>query len=313
MDLKLISLKKALSLDRSKLIYIGAFFLCFAACSKNSIPQFEGKRAYRYLKEQCDFGPRVPGTKAHEDCLNYYVKFFKDLGVKPEIQRFTSLNYAGNFIPMANIIARFKGKSERSCILMAHWDSRPWADKDTNEEARNKPILGANDGASGVAILMEIANHIAKKPPKYNVTIVLFDGEDFGMEGDYSNYLLGSKYFAKNISPPFPEFGILLDMVGDSTLKIYKEGYSVKFAPALVDTIFSIAKELNFKEFIPAVKHYIIDDHLPLNEAGIPTINIISFEYKYWHTLNDTPDKCSAKSLETVGTVVLHLLYTGRY
>lgn len=293
------------------IILIALFYL--VGCGKNSIPRFDGERAYRYLKEQCEFGPRVPGSVAHDECLKYYVKFFTDLGVKPELQRFTALSYTGSFIPMTNVIVRFKGTGSKGCILAAHWDSRPWADKDTSKDAQNKPILGANDGASGVAVLMEIANHLKKKKPKYDVTIVLFDGEDYGVEGDYSNYLLGSKYYAKNLSSPLPNFGILLDMVGDSVLKIYKEGYSVKFAPALVDTIFSIAKRLNYTAFIPAVKHYIIDDHLPLNEIGIPTIDIISFEYKYWHTLEDTPDKCSAKSLEIVGTVVLHLLYTGRY
>ncbi len=304
-------MKKGLIKSYFALVSVIVFFIL--CCGRNSFPEFDGASAYRYLKEQTDFGPRVPGSKAHDDCLNYYVKFFTRLGAKPELQRFTALSYSGNFIPMTNVIVRFKGKSKRSCILCAHWDSRPWADKDTSADAKTKPILGANDGASGVAVLMEIANHISKKPPHYNVIMILFDGEDYGVEGDYSNYLLGSKYFAKNLSHPLPEFGILLDMVGDSILKIYKEGYSVKFAPSLVETVFAIARELNFSEFIPAIKHYIIDDHLPLNEAGVPTINIISFDYKYWHTLQDTPDKCSSNSLKIVGTVVLNLLYSGRY
>jgi len=279
------------------------------SCSKSNIPRFDGERAYRYLKEQCDFGPRVPGSAAHEECLKYFVKFFTDLGKKPELQRFSVLGYDGNFLALTNIIVRFEGKSKPTYLLCAHWDSRPWADKESSEVAQKTPILGANDGASGVAVLMELAHHFVRRQPKYNIIIVLFDGEDYGHKDDLSNYLLGSKYFAKNLVPPIPDRGILLDMVGDSVLKIYQEGYSKKYAQAFLDTVFNIAKQLNYSEFIPAVKHYIIDDHLPLNEAGIPTINLISFDYKYWHTLEDTPDKCSSKSLEIVGNVLLNLLY----
>jgi Zn-dependent M28 family amino/carboxypeptidase len=201
-------------------------------------------------------------------------------------------------------------------LLCAHWDTRPRADHDQNIERRNEPILGANDGASGVAVLLEIASLMSKQPPPVGVDIVLFDGEDYGLEGDTPNYLLGSRHFADTKPPEYvPRFGILLDMVGDRSLEISKEGNSVAFAPDIVELVWATARSLNCPEFVDVVVEPITDDHVPLNEAGIKTVDLIDFRYpdethRYWHTHEDTPDKCSVESLEVVGTVLTHVVYT---
>ncbi len=174
---------------------------------------------------------------------------------------------------------------------------------------QSEPILGANDGASGVALLLEIASILAVDKPNWGVDIVLFDGEDYGPEGRYDMYLLGSQFFVKNLGDYRPEFGILVDLIGDENLEIYREGYSERHAKNIVDLIWDQAKELNSESFHDSVKHWVLDDHIPLIQAGIPCANIIDIDYPYWHTLGDTPDKCSPQSLKEVGEVILKILY----
>lgn len=208
-----------------------------------------------------------------------------------------------------NIIASFYPEKTRRILLCAHWDTRPFADKETDPELKKLPILGANDGASGVAVLLEIASIISKKEPKWGVDIVLFDAEDYGSEQRGVEFCVGSKFFAKNLGNYRPEFGILLDMIGDKDLNIYKEGYSDLYARDIVDLIWDLAKKLKVECFKDSVKYFMVDDHLPLISAGIPCVDLIDFDYPYWHTLSDTPDKCSPKSLEQVGKVLLKILY----
>jgi Zn-dependent M28 family amino/carboxypeptidase len=200
-------------------------------------------------------------------------------------------------------------------LLCAHWDTRPRAEQDPDKSKRNKPILGANDGASGVAVLLELASLLRTKAPPIGIDIALFDGEDYGAEGDHANYLLGSRYFAKNRPSSYlPRFGVLLDMVGDKNLELPKEGFSVRYAPGVVNLVWSTARELGISQFVDAAGEDIIDDHLPLNEAGIPTIDLIDFNYpdptnRFWHTHQDIPENCSPESLEAVGAVLVHVLY----
>ena len=221
---------------------------------------------------------------------------------------------------MTNIIASFDLEKGNRILLCAHWDTRPWADQDPNPENHNKPIPGANDGASGVACLLEIARIIHQKKSRFGVDIVLFDGEDMGysiqnekfkMKNDlplpYGGYLLGSTYFAQNLREYRPQYGILLDMVGDRNLEIYIEGNSNRFAPEWARRIFEKAKGI--PQFHPEVRYTITDDHIPLNQAGIPTLVLIDFDYPYWHTLEDTPDKCSPESLQAVGNLLVRVLY----
>jgi len=283
-----------------------------------SVPVFDGKRAFAYLVTQTDFGPRVANTPAHEKCLTYLYSELKQFADTVWLQPFTHKGYEGTFLRFTNVIASFNpanGRTSRRIILCAHWDSRPWADQDTLAKNRAKPVPGANDGASGVAILLEIARQMKTTPPPIGVDVVFFDGEDYGRSRDLDNFLLGSRYFAKNKPAGFnPDFGILLDMVGDAQLEIPKEANSLQFAPDVVDLIWSTARGLGITTFIDAPGETVYDDHLPLNEAGIRTIDLIDFNYpdesnRYWHTVEDTPDKCSPESLEDVGSVLLHVLY----
>jgi len=279
-----------------------------------TVPQFDGESSFKYLEKQVSFGPRNPMSSGHEECKNWLVSElgkFSERVVKQDFMHYDPrLNK--NF-KMTNIVASFNLPAERRVILCAHWDTRPVADKDLPENV-DKPILGANDGASGVAVLMEIARLMKDQLPSVGVDIVLFDGEDYGPEGILEEYFLGSKYFAKNLNDYKPVFGILLDMVGDAQLNLPIEYQSQYYARNIVEKVWSAATELGYSQFEQQVGSAVNDDHIALIEAGIPCIDIIDFEYpdkshKYWHTLEDTPDKCSPQSLKVVGQTVLQVIY----
>ena len=282
------------------------------------IPPFHGQEAFRFLTAQTDLGPRNPGSKGHDRCLAYLEQTLVRLADTVRLQPFTHAGYDGATLQLTNIIASFKPESPARVLLCAHWDTRPRADRDENPRRRNEPITGANDGASGVAVLLQLATLLKTHPPTIGVDIVLFDGEDYGLEGDTGNYLLGSRHFASTASRAVvPRFGILLDMVGDAALELPREGYSVRYAPDVVNLIWATARGLGITEFVDFLGGEIIDDHLPLNEVGIRTVDIIDFDYpdpthRYWHTHQDTPDKCSPESLEAVGTVITHVVYNER-
>ena len=210
---------------------------------------------------------------------------------------------------LTNIIASFYPEMKKRVILCAHWDTQPFADKDPNPQNRSQPILGANDGASGVALLLEIASLLSANKPKLGVDIVFFDAEDYGTEDRLDMYCLGSQFFSRNLGDYRPEFGILVDLIADEDLELYREGYSDRYAKEIVDLIWNRAKELNLKSFRDSVKHWVLDDHIPLLQAGIPCIDIIDLDYPYWDTLEDTPDKCSPQSLKEVGEVIISILY----
>jgi Zn-dependent M28 family amino/carboxypeptidase len=201
-------------------------------------------------------------------------------------------------------------------FISAHWDTRPWADQDPEKKNRSKPLIGANDGASGVAIILELARQLKQFPPTIGVDLVLFDGEDLGTSGVGGSFSIGAQHFAKNRPPGFnPRFGINIDMVGDRNLEIEREQNSERLAPEVQSLIFSTARRLMNPGFIDSPGSEITDDHLPLNDVGIPTVDLIDFKYpdgsnKYWHTMADTPDKCSAESLGAVGTLLLEIIYT---
>lgn len=307
-----------------------ACFVLFVSCTGDSprqhvpptpektvtIPRFDGSRAFDYLTRQTSFGPRSPNSTGHTACLQFLVAEFRKFADDVRLQEFTYRGYGSEQLRLTNIIASFRPEAMARILLCAHWDTRPRADQDENPARRNEPILGANDGASGVAVLLEIASLLKSQPPHIGIDIVLFDGEDYGLEGDHSNYLLGSQHFARTKSQDYlPRFGILLDMVGDTYLEIPREEHSVRFAPDIVDLVWKKARELGYAMFLDEVGGPVIDDHLPLNDAGIKTIDIIDFNYpdqthRYWHTHQDTPDKCSPESLEAVGTVLTHIVYT---
>ncbi len=292
-------------------ILVFLFLLLFSSCQSQVIPEFNAQNAFQHLEKQCEFGPRVPGTAAHLKCRDYLDTTLRKYADRVTLQPFNVTIESGKSpVTSYNIIANFYSAKTRRILLCAHWDTRPWADRDPDPANHNKPVMGASDGASGVAVLLEIARIIKIVPPKYGVDIVLFDAEDFGTYGQNDTWALGSKQFARNAVREYhPEFAILLDLIGDADQQLYIEQNSYKYARKIVDRIWNIADQMGIPEFIPEVKFDVYDDHLNLLEIGIPAVDIIDFDYKYWHTVEDTPDKCSPQSLGNVGRVVLGVLY----
>jgi len=291
-----------------------SFFLLtilFSSCQGQNIPEFDEQNAFEHLKKQCQFGPRVPGTPAHLNCRDYLVATLKKYADRVTLQPFrVTISQNQSTVTCYNIIANFQSGKPGRVLLCAHWDTRPWADQDPDPANHDKPVPGASDGASGVAVLLELARIIHATPPKYGVDIVLFDAEDFGRYGQNDTWAQGSKQFAQHMVKTYhPEFAILLDLIGDADQQLYIEQNSYRYARKIVDRVWNIAEQLGVTEFVPEVKFDVYDDHLNLLEIGIPAIDIIDFDYKYWHTVSDTPDKCSPQSLANVGKVLLGVLY----
>ena len=281
-----------------------------------TIPRFDGTAAFSCLLRQVQFGPRNPNSEGHRACAQYLTGLLGAYADTVRLQEFTHNGYKNEVLSLTNIIGSFNPAAKSRILLCAHWDTRPRAEHDENKARRNEPILGANDGASGVAVLLHLASLFKTTRPAVGVDVVFFDGEDYGMEGDHQRYFLGSRYFATAKDPDYaPQFGILLDMVGDTYLELPREGYSVRFAPDVVDLVWNTARDLGISQFVADVGPEIIDDHLPLNEGGLKTIDLIDFNYpdptnRFWHTHQDTPEHCSPLSLEAVGTVLTHVIYT---
>jgi hypothetical protein len=285
---------------------------------------FDKERALAFLRAQCAFGPRVPGTPPHSRARDYLKRELARWADEVQEQRFSEVLGAGR-VELTNLIAIFHpsgsekalaGKeaaapeSSTRVLVCAHWDSRPTADQETDPQRRARPIPGANDGASDTAVVLELSRVLAVRRPPQEVMLVLFDGEDYGPKID--RMLLGSRHFARNYRGPKPEWAALLDMVGDKNLEIPVEGYSQQMAPKVVERIWQAAEAIGSRPFVRRPGPWVQDDHLPLLRAGIPCIALIDFDYPYWHTLEDTPDKCSADSLQAVGDVLLHAIYNTR-
>jgi glutaminyl-peptide cyclotransferase len=287
----------------------------------SNLPSFSGDRAYELLKKQVDFGPRAPNTEAHTACAGFLESALSSLADSVTVQSFTVPGYDGEQLALRNIVARFLPASKERVLLCAHWDSRPRADRETDEAKKTLAIPGANDGASGAAVLLHLAELMHARKPGVGVDLVFFDGEDYGKEGDESMFCIGSKYFAASVDESYkPLFGVLLDLVGDSTAEFAMEGSSRQYAGDVVEIVWTIASQHLFKRFTAVTPSSIYDDHVPLNlTAGIKTIDIIDADLvghktpverrKYWHTLRDTPVQCSPKTLGEVGTVLTDLVY----
>jgi glutaminyl-peptide cyclotransferase len=249
---------------------------------------FDGQRAYTDVQTQVSFGPRVPGSEGHAKIQEWMRAELEAAGWQVEIQTSEALGH-----PIENIVAR-RSAEPPQIILGAHYDTRMFADSDPDPAQHANFVPGANDGASGVAVLLELARSLPEETVP--IWLVFFDAEDNGrIEG--WDWILGSREFVKN--NPVPRAAIIVDMIGDADLNIYKERNS---NPDLTDEIWEVAKGLGYEsKFIPEYKHSMIDDHTPFVEAGIPAVDIIDFDYPYWHTVQDTPDKVSAESLQAVG------------
>ena len=284
-------------------------------CQSN-VPRFDEDHAFSYLVAQCDFGPRNPGSDGYYACLDYLITELDKSANEIILQDFSYQEQRYNKrYNLENIVARFNPDAEFQTVISAHWDTRPWADQEDLRQDRDQPIIGANDGASGVAILLELAKIMGENPPPIGVNLVFFDGEDLGVPGENETYCQGSRFFAKNLPIPRPDEAINLDMVGDKQLVLPIERYSLEYHPKLVRHLWDRAKDMGLDAFIGRVDYAIYDDHIPLNEiAGIPSINIIDFKYpnsyaNFWHTLNDIPENCSEESLGQVGDLMVDYIY----
>jgi len=297
-------------------IHLMIFLLASSIGCQTRIPVFNGDAAFTHLVAQCDFGPRNPGSVGHQKALDYFLNVLTTLADTVSTQSFTEIMpRSKQKVEMHNIIAQFNPKAKKQIMISAHWDTRPWGDRSLSIMRKDQPILGANDGASGVAILLELAKVLHDNPQKIGVNLVLFDAEDFGSSGDSWSYCKGSQYFAKNLPITLPEYAINLDMVGDANLEIYIERISYKQNPSLVLELWGLAEELKLSGFKKMAKYSIFDDHVPLYElAGIPAVDIIDFDYpdektNYHHTYNDIVENCSPESLRQVGTLMVHHIY----
>ncbi len=300
---------------KNKLLVIFCILL-LTNCQSQKL-SFDGMAAFGWLEKQCEFGPRNPGSDGYNQCKKFLIDNLNDFADTVFTQSFsyTELKY-NNTYDLTNIIAQFNTPSDQHILLGAHWDTRPWADMDPNPSNWSKPIIGANDGASGVAVLLELAKMFKAHPPPIDITIVFFDCEDMGVEGVPNSYAQGSKYFAENLPIEKPDYGIIVDMVGDAILEIPIERNSYRVAPELISILWDITEELNLSAFKNRLGYDVFDDHIPLWEiAGIPAIDLIDMNYpntriNYWHTMNDTPNNCSPESLRQVGTLLTNYIYS---
>jgi len=289
---------------------------CSQNDSKMDMPSFNEQRAFQHLIDQCSYGPRNPGSIGYNNFATYLEKYLKNLSSNIIIQDFTYLEHiTGVERNGKNFIIQFNKESNERILIGAHWDTRAISDEDTDEDNRSMPVLGANDGASGTAVLMELATIFSINSPPIGVDIVFFDAEDVGISGQPTTYAMGSEYFSKNLPIDKPDSGIIVDMVGDKYLKIPIERFSYQIDRDAVKELWSLASDLSLSAFEYTVGYEIYDDHVPLWEnAKIPTIDIIDFDYpnlfyNHWHTQNDTPENCSPQSLGQVGTLLVNYVY----
>jgi glutaminyl-peptide cyclotransferase len=276
-----------------------------SGCAKSAPPPFDGVSAFAFLREQCDLGPRYPGSPGHAAVRALLLEKLAAFGARVAEQPFEAALSTGDTLRLVNIVGSYRPEARKRILLGAHYDTRPRADRDPDPANRSRPIVGANDGASGVAVLLEIARLLAVSKPSVGVDLVFFDGEDWGEEGSTSDYLLGSRRYAKSLGDRRPIAMILVDMVGERDSRMPVEGFSAAASPALCARIYGIARTLRVPNLVQSPGSSIIDDHLPFIQAGVPAIDLIDFEYPYWHTLADTPDKCSSGSLAAVGSVLI--------
>jgi Zn-dependent M28 family amino/carboxypeptidase len=292
---------------------------------------FNGQTALSYVKPQLAFGPRVPGTPAHEKEADWIIAEMKKRTDSIIVQSWTQTTTKGEKLPMRNIIARFNPQAAERVLYLTHWDTRPTADDDSNFGKRAGSFDGANDGASGVALFLALGDVFKKTPPSVGVDLLFVDGEDWGAfdadsAGNYPDALFGSQYFASHLPDPSykPMFGVLFDMIGDADLQIYQEAFSARNAPEVVQRVWQTAADLGYSDYFlaqPGIE--ITDDHRPLQNKGLRVIDVLDIQYgplpavhdaatpsnpNYHHTTQDTFDKLSAKSLQVVGDVAVTLV-----
>ncbi len=279
-------------------------------------PDFNADTAFAYLSKQVAFGPRVPNTPEHLACKDWLLAQLHKFAQEVEVQQGKVMAYDGSSLDMYNLIASFNPQQKYRIMLSAHWDTRPFAERDSVR--RDEPIDGANDGASGVAILLEIARQLSQRPIGIGVDIMLWDAEDYGDSDTRDSYCLGSQFWAKNSPNYKARYGILLDMVGGKDAIFTMEGSSMKYAPKVVRSVWDVANKIGYsKYFLFEKTPSVIDDHYYINAIkGIQTIDIIQFDRNTeshfipsWHTHQDNLEGIDKQTLKAVGQTVLTLLF----
>lgn len=292
------------------------------------VPIFDADSAYSFIEAQLAFGPRVPSTASHRKCADYLVSRFKGYGATVISQEADLKAYNGDVLKACNIIAQFQPEKKERVMLCAHWDTRPWADSDPDKANHYKPLPGANDGGSGVGVLLEIARHLATVPSSVGVDIILFDAEDYGLHENDSHlwskhrhsWALGSQYWSINPHTPgySARYGILLDIVGAPGSRFCHEGYSVNYAADVVEKVWKWADKTGYGNyFVNEEGGSITDDHYYVNSIlGLPCIDIINCDPEspngfgpYHHTMKDDIDWIDKSTLKAVGQTVMTVIY----
>ena len=292
---------------------------------QQNVPAFDADSAWVFVENQVKFGPRVPNSEAHVACGNYLTSELKRFGAQVYEQEATLTAYNGTQLKAKNLIGSYNPENSKRVLLFAHWDSRPYADHDKDPANQMKPIDGADDGASGVGVLLEMARQFSIKSPAIGIDIIFFDAEDYGTpefvkEYKENTWCLGAQFWAKNphVKGYKADFGILLDMVGAKNASFFKEATSMRYAPQIVEEVWSTARDLGYgKFFINAEGGAITDDHqYVILGRNIPCIDIIYTDPEsdngfgpHWHTQNDTMDNIDRETLKAVGQTVLQVVY----
>lgn len=285
-------------------------------------PAFEADSAYAFCERQCAFGPRTMNSEAHEACGQWIAAQFEHYGLKVIEQRATLRGFDGTPLKSTNIIASYQPKAPDRIMICAHWDSRPWADNDPDTLNHSKPVMAANDGASGVAVMLELARLLKTQTSlPIGVDFICFDAEDWGSDDVPDSWALGAQHWAANLHQPGykPRYGILLDMVGGRGARFYQEGFSRHYAPQVVNRVWQAAEAAGYGSFFPKdAGNAITDDHGPVNEtAHIPCIDIIPYypdcpQSSFgptWHTVNDTMEHIDRNTLKAVGQTLVQVLF----
>jgi len=272
---------------------------------------FDGEAALRYVRAQVEFGPRVPGTASARRAGDWLVERMRERADTVIVQTWTHRTQAGALVPMRNIFAQIRPALAERVLYVAHWDTRPVSDNEFEAELRERSGDGANDGASGVGMLLALADALRKTPPAVGLDILFVDGEDYGTFGPDVDVVIGAQYFATNlpIANYRPAYGVVWDMIGDRDLRIMQERHSLNGAPEIVERVWARAAALGYaRQFIVSPGYLVMDDHVPLQRLGWRVIDVIDIDYQYHHTMGDTIDKISAESLRIVGEVALALV-----
>ena len=299
----------------SWLLVLAAVGVSCRSRSSEALQRFDPSQAMRWVESQVAAGPRVPGMPGHRAVAEWLERELRARADSVEIQAFTHVTISGRKLELRNVIARFRPADPNRILYVTHWDTRPVADSDPDSAKRGLPIPGANDGASGTAMLLEVADALKKQPPSVGVDLLFVDGEDYGSfdpPDSLKDVLIGSRYFAEHLPTGYrPLFAVLWDMIGGRDQRIYQEGNSLDGAPEVVERVWRTAEDLGLQRmFSPLNGGYITDDHVPLLQKGIRAIDVIGFEnYREWHhTMQDTVDKVSPETVGDIGRLALALL-----